>query len=226
MSSLIQKLYPGEFPRPSVEAEDYEGQGVLIAGTPWGTKDALKELNDMTREYFSASIADGEATSPFARLPGLSRSGNTLRIATMLANESVFQKFNREAYTTGCEALVMAFDRNELSWIQIGQPHLLLLRGNEIQPLSVAHDLSLDFEIATPLPTKLLGVERSVELETKSLALKDGDRLLMIARTALPKALFVVEPATMNSAKLLDAVFNAMAKSDARTPFWVGIFEI
>src|ERR1700683_5490524 len=101
MSRLfLEKTYPGEAPRPSVELTVWENDNFIMAATPWGNKDALKDISDSYREFLTASMADREATSPFARLPTLSPLANTLRGATIYANEKACRTCNQDAFTS------------------------------------------------------------------------------------------------------------------------------
>src|SRR4051812_42323975 len=101
---FFEKTYPGEVPRPSVETQYSSAENLFIAATPWGSKDAVNDLKGIVREYLNTTASDIEATTPFAKLPGLSHTGNILRVATLLANDSILKKHNIEAYNTGCEA--------------------------------------------------------------------------------------------------------------------------
>ena len=225
MKTPFQKTYPGEAHRPSVELEVFEKENVLIASTPWGSRDSSKQATQMIREYYGTAMTDPEATSPFARLPGLSTSANSLRAATFLANETIFQKYNKDNYTSGCELLILTFNNRELSWVQIGQPHLLLLRGGKFIPLQVALDLNLDYLSSSPLPGKLLGVDRQIELETKSFILQKNDLIVLLARSQIP-AVFL--SSTFNKPQASDLgqkLFELAVKDDPQMPFWISVFQ-
>ena len=220
----LQKTYPGEFPRPNVETSVHEIENLVVAGTSWGNHDALKYLNDTVKDFLAASIGDHEATSPFARLPSLSAAENNLRSAVLVANDSIWQKCNKEVYTSSCEAMIIHTHNSEMAWIQIGQPHLLLVRGGRLFPLEVAMDLSIDYKNSTPLPSRLIGLERAWDLEVKSMALGEDDALILLARSLIPPTFFTQSYDPKQPEKIVDDLFELAVQDDQKTPFWLSLF--
>jgi len=222
---FVQKTYPGEFPRPSAETVLIEDKDLFVVGTPWGSKDAFKELVQNFRDIFSTSMTDGEATSPFPVLPQLSALGNRLRAAILHSNEQIFRKLNQDAYSSACETLVLAFNRTEMTWIQVGQPHLFLLRQGNVSPLQMALDLSADYLNPTPLPSRLLGVDRQIDIEVKPMNLQAGDKILVLARSTVPGSLYGSALVTETNELAAEQVFNNLVSADSKPPFWVGVLD-
>jgi hypothetical protein len=219
-----QKSYPGELPRPSTEIYVHESEKIILAGTPWGSNDALKCFNDNIKEFLSAAIGDQEVTSPFARLPSLSSAENNLRSALLIANEFAFQKCNKESYASGAEALVLHFHGQEVAWVQVGQPNLLLFREGKLYPLQVALDLSCDFKSSSPIPSKLVGLERAWDLEVRSLALQDDDSLILLARSFIPPRFF--EPLIETTpGEIVKSLFDLAIEDNSKLPFWISILS-
>jgi len=221
---LLHKVYAGEFPRPTAEGLYLETENLLIVSTPWGNKDALKEMTQSLRDCFAMTNADQEATSPFPKLPGLSPLESNLRTATLQANEVVFRKFNKDAYTTSCESLIIGFNQSEMAWIQLGQPHLLMIRGGSILPLQIAFDFGVDYGSETPMPSRLLGVERALDLDVKSLAIQPEDILVMICRSTIPGPFFNQNLKGLSPTEVLNQLFSAAATFAPKVPFWIGVF--
>jgi hypothetical protein len=221
--SFAEKTYPGDSPRPSVEVTRWENDKFLMAATPWGNKDVLKDISESYLEFLTASMADSEATSPFAKIPTLSPIANSLRAATMFANDKACKKYNNDAFTSGCEALVIAFDGQEMAWMQMGQPHLFLIRGGLIFPLEVAVDTSIDYHVSAPLPGRLIGLDRQIDIAVKTLALSPGDRFAMLARSCIPQAMFNLD-FNKSSEDLVKDIFDAAVAADEKIPFWVSVF--
>jgi hypothetical protein len=220
--TILQKTYPGQIARPSVEAVFYPNENLAVITTPWGSRDASVQLTQMVQNYYGSTLTDAEATSPYARLPGLSPVSNSLRGAVLLANEGLFDKFNKIMYTSACEALFLGFHKSELSWIQVGQPHLLLLRQGRLITLESAMDLNMDYPNSSPLPSRLLGVERQLEVQTKNLVTQKGDVLIILARTHVPGNFFVENLADKSAAAALETLFNLAVEKESDIPFWIG----
>ncbi len=218
-------MYPGEIPRPTVDLSIYPDQNVLIAGTPWGSNEGLRLLGDTVREFLSVSIGDQEATSPFAKLPGLSFIENNLRTAVLIANDKIFQRCNKEAYSASCEAVILHAQNSQVAWVQIGQPHILLLRQDKLFPLQVTFDLSVDFQIPTPLPSRLIGLERAWDLEVRSLALAEKDSLILLARSFIPPTFFNQKLSNSSPEKTMDILFESAVADNPKSPFWITLLK-
>jgi hypothetical protein len=220
----LQKTYSGEIPRPSTEVFLHENEKIILAGTPWGGGEVLRSFDENIKEFLSAAIGDQEVTSPFARLPSLSSAENNLRSALLIANEAAFQKCNKESYTSGAEALILHFHGPEVAWVQIGQPNLLLVRGGKLYPLQVALDLACDFQNSSPIPSKLVGLERAWDLEVRSLVLEDKDSLILLARSFIPSTFFS-HAYKGDTSKTVETLFELAVKDNNKLPFWISILN-
>ncbi|MDZ4678777.1 MAG: hypothetical protein SGI74_14870 [Oligoflexia bacterium] len=224
--TILQKTYPGQIARPSVEAVYFHNENLAMITTPWGAKDASTQLCQMVQNYYGSTLTDPDATSAYARLPGLSPVANSLRGAILLANEGLFDKFNKTIYTSACEALFIGFNKSEVCWVQVGQPHLLLLRDGKLLTLESAIDLNLDYPNQSPLPSKLLGVERQIEIQTKNLVTQNGDILIMLARTHVPCDFFVENLMNQSGAQVLEILFNIAVAKENDVPFWISTISL
>jgi hypothetical protein len=223
---LVQRIYPGNVPRPAPFVLEKPENKLIVVATPWGTNLAAENAAQSVAEYYALSKTDREATSPYAKLPGLSSLANSLRLSTLIANESIYKNFNANELSTACEMMALAIEGRELTWVQIGQPHLLVVRKGFLVPLEVALDLSTDFPNTAPLPSKLLGIDRQSEVETKSITVQSGDVLLLLARSFIPSSLFTLPFGNSSVNAVCDQVFQTVVRSNPEMPFWVGAFQI
>jgi serine/threonine protein phosphatase PrpC len=196
---------------------------LVIAGTPWGNNEALTQLCSTVKEFLSTSAFDGDVTSPFAKLTHLSPSENHLRNALFLANDTIYQKFNKENFDTSCETSVLYFNHNEMTWAQLGQPHILLFRDGKIHPLQITSDLSLDYKVATPLPSRLIGLEKNWDLEVRSLKVNPTDGIILLARPTLPLNFFAKKFKPTSLEKFVQDLYDATVEENEKLPFWISL---
>jgi hypothetical protein len=222
---LIQKTYPGTYPRPSVNIELHEDGKLVIMAIPWGATQASKTATDIIKDYFNSSMADPDSTTPFAKMPSLSQHANGLRISTLLANDAVYQKYNTQDYKAGCEITTIYLHNNEATWIHYGQPHIFLARADNLHLLQGAQDLGFQFDNPYSLPEKQLGVSRTIDVESHSTILKPGDKLVLLARKTIPNAFFSKSFKGESCASLCQNLFDLSIDEKNDTPFWLGILD-
>ncbi len=220
-SPALQKSYPGERPRPSAHIDLMATEDLLLITTPWGNQNAKDQLHNTVKEFLSAALGDHEVTSPFSRLPSLSSAENNIRSALLLANDIIFQKCNKEAYTSSVEFLALHFHKSEVVFAQVGQPNLLLLRENRLFPIQVALDLSLDFRNPTPIPSRLVGLERTWEVEVKSMNLTQEDSLILLSRSLIPPSFFSTDLKGMAPEAIVNQFYDLAVDDDPKAPFWI-----
>ena len=61
----------------------------------------------------------------------LSPQANNLRAAVMLANDVIYREENKNEYQSGAEVFVFSRNATEVSFVQIGQPHVFLHRKSK-----------------------------------------------------------------------------------------------
>ena len=222
-----RRSYGGKFFRPAPQIHEGEGLPLVIVSTAWGSQDSAGRVIDKMLEYLQLAEKDGEVTAPFPRMTCLTTAGNNLRIAALLANSMLYKDENQQEYNTGCELFACFYSDNEVTWIQVGQPNIVLCRNGESpMPLGSFPDLVLDYEknetALSPLPSNLLGMENSLNLNINSYRPAEGDQLFLISRSRIPAKLF-----TMQSEKLnLDLVSRTLAEDRQDQPFWLGSISL
>lgn len=225
--AIDQRSYSGKVlrPAPEVEISDDLSFGAIV--TPWGPRQAATRAIEILRDYTLSARQDVEATSPFQKLSSLSPLANSLRVAIMLVNDSLYREENKSEYITGVEVLAFACIEGELAYAQVGSPHLLLSRrGLPYVPLTVHTDLSTELsdanEILPPLPQNLLGLHTTSNMNVASFRVQKGDRLICLSHSLLIQP----TPALPYEQTNLDSLSHALAKQYPSLPFWIGVLEI
>jgi hypothetical protein len=204
-------------PRPEISI-DADGKTLIVA-TPWGPREAARKVIDRMNDYLSLTKDDIEATSPFERLSCLSIHANRLRIATLLANESLFREENRNEYRSGVELFAGILEDDEFVFLQSGNPQILLSRaGKKPLPLGSQIDLSFDFSEGTDL---LPGLPSQM-LSLNSFRARPGDRIALISHSHLPDSVFALDSDDVT----VDSLSRLMAGASPNHAFWVGVLQI
>lgn len=218
--------YPGNQPRPAPEVLIDEALGTLIVATPWGSRAAARKVIDRMVEYITFAAQDREATSPLQRLTCLSNAANNLRTATLLANDMLYREDNRDEYRAGVELFAATLIQNELSWIQVGAPHILLARGRDpLMPIGSQMDLSLDLSVEKTLPAlpaQLLGLDTTVNPTINSFRARPGDQIVLLSHSRVPTEIFSMTNKDLN----LDEVVRRISKTRSGTAFWLGLLSV
>lgn len=219
--------YAGADSRPTPEVLIDNSVNTLIVAIPWGSRDAAKKVIDRMSEYLAFASQDREATSPLPKLSCLSTAANNLRTAAMLANDMLYREENSDEYRAGVEIFAATLSHNELSWVQVGGPHVLLGRGNQsLLPLGSSVDLALDLEeneVKLPaLPAQLLGLDTHVNLTINSLRARPKDSILLLSHSRAPDSFFSLKNENLDPEKIV----RSLSKNDANTAFWLGILSI
>jgi hypothetical protein len=225
--SFIERSYSGKISRPTPEIEIADDGSFGVIATPWGHRQSGRRAIDILRDYTLSARQDLEATSPFQKLSCLSPLANSLRVAVMLANDSIYREENRAEYTAGVEVLVFARANNEMAFAQVGAPHFLLSRpGLPWLPLSVQIDLSTEFsraeDMLAPLPQNLIGLHSTTNMNVGSFKTQPGDRLVFLSHSVVSHPL----NALSYEGAEVTAVSAQLSKQYPDLPFWLGIFEL
>lgn len=220
-----ERPYAGRQFRPRPEIHLDLDSRLLIVATPWGPRDAARKVIERMTDFLALAKKDREATSPFPRLSCLSAQANNLRIAALLANESLVRDENRQEYRAGVELFVSVLDDDELAWLQVGNPHILLSRpGRSLLPIGSQIDLAYDMsekELMAPLPSQLLGLDSTVNFNINSFRARPGDKLVLLSHSHPPEAMFATE---MKAS--IDGISSELSRAYPDHAFWVGILSI
>ena len=225
--SLTERSYSGRLSRPAPEIDIAEDGSFGVIATPWGPRAAARHAIEIIRDYTLSARQDMEATSPFQKLTCLSPLANSLRVALMLANDSLYRDENKAEHLAGVEILVFVREQGELAYAQVGSPHFILARqGLPWIPLSVQIDMSTELsregEILPPLPQNLIGLHTTTIMNVNMFKTQPGARLVFLSHSvvSVPLTGLPCEGAEIG------AISEVLSKSYPDLPFWLGIFEL
>ncbi len=226
--SFTSRPFAGADSRPTPEVVIDSSVNTLIVAVPWGSREAARKVIDRMLEYLSFASQDREATSPLPRMSCLSTAANNLRTAAMLANDMLYREDNGEEYRAGVEIFAATLSQNEVSWVQVGGPHILLGRGSQsLLPMGSSVDLALDLAVDAKtklpaLPAQLLGLDSNVNLTINSFRARPGDSLVLLSHSRTPESLFNWKADRLD----VDKIVHTLSSNDAQTAFWLGLLSI
>jgi len=221
-----ERSYAGNRIRPRPEYQHLSAENMIVVATPWGPRAAAKNTIKTVTDFVTTHYRDPDATSPFPRIPALSEVANTIRIGALIANDELVRKENREEFRVGVEFFAAMKKNREVSWIQIGQPHVILLRrGRSPLTLSSNIDLSMDADAKKapdPLPGDSLGLQSIPPLFLNTFRFQTGDQLLLLNYTWPPRSLYQIPESHWD----VEGVTQVLVNSNKDEPFWIGLWKL
>lgn len=221
----MHRSYGGKIfrPKPVIHEDDR----LLVLASCWGPGDQAQNLVDDVVKYVTAAMGDVEVTSHFEYLTCLSDQANYLRIATLLANENIFRGENKNEFVSGYELTVVLKQKNQLSWAQVGGPHILIRRnGQTLMPLTVQLDVSVEVSASNflaPLPHWLLGLDSTCQIQCGDVRYHAQDQLVLAGSTYLSKSIFTESP---SGALSLEKITQWMIQENPESAFWLGLWPL
>lgn len=224
---LSERPYSGKTFRPRPEIHIDSATGLFIAATPWGPREAARKVISRMNDYLALAREDQEATSPFQRLSCLSDQANALRIASLLANEALYRDENRTEYRAGVELFAGLLSGDEFVWVQSGNPQILLARpGRELLSLGSQVDLSFDLsegrELLPALPSQLVGLDSTLNININSFRARPGDKIVLISHSHLPTSVFELADSDIT----LETLSRTLARIHPDHAFWLGVLDL
>lgn len=212
-------------PRPILHTED-DGTLIVVA-TTWGQPEHGQRAVEEVVKYVNAAKADVEVTSPFEFLACLPDEVNYVRTALQIANDMLYRGENRMEYFSGVEILALFRRGNMLAWAQIGNPSIFAQRASQrLQPLSVGLDLSrelnTDVQTLPPMPTQLLGVEPSCNIQCGHTRLEEGEQVVLLASSSIAPSLLTRDAGNFS----LGEITQKMIQENPEAPFWLGLVDL
>jgi serine/threonine protein phosphatase PrpC len=200
-----------------IEEKDIGFWGVCFS---WGELDLAGKVLENVRFFVDAYVNQSEITNPFGYDPALSGLENALRSGCALANDVIYRQVNKVALSGGVECALMVRQGRELAILQVGQPHIFLLRQGKVLPVLAAFDfLSSDPRSGAFLPSQLLGLNASCYPHFRSLHIEQGDEILLLAHSQIPGG--VVWSGQDLFSSDLKPLFQKISRASPRTPFWL-----
>ncbi|PWU12851.1 MAG: hypothetical protein C5B49_15635 [Bdellovibrio sp.] len=217
MMQLSHRSYTnGEFFRPKPQIVERAESGLLVVATAWGGAEASQRACNTIVEQFEL-LSGEDLTTPFESLPSVSPAANRLRIGALLANQQILKGDNAKIWKSAVELAAFHMKHGVLSWVQIGNPTLLLKDEKYLHPLAYEMDWGIQSGNEGPLFSQALGLDRQIPLRVGSCRVPPGSELLLISRNSIPGDLF-----QLNTLEL-DEVFQVLVNDNPRSPFWLGL---
>ncbi len=224
MKFIERSFYSSKGLRPRPSFYFNESEQLVIAYTNWGQKVNQDDVFKTIEGYLLSSLVDDEVTSPFISVPHLGKTANHLRTALLLLNELLYKKYNSSELSVGLEIFVGFKKNDEFVFGHIGQPNILISRKKmNILPVYQNLDLSLDLSkenLLPPVPSKLIGINASVDLEIESLKPQDGDKLLLLSYSWIPKEILNLKDNQRSFENITKTISDISDQS-----FWLGMLE-
>lgn len=218
---FTERSYSSHLLRPKPLIHSDSGGGFLLMMTPWGAQEECQKVMDFVVQHLTTIRQDQEHTSAFQKILSLSDNANQLRQSALMANDFLFRNINSETHEIVIEFLFLAFQRNHVSWCQLGCPHLLLKKANQAtQPISCFPESSR-FLQNFPLPSYYLGAEPTVAPRCGDLHLDKNDELILLSSNQLPKSIW-----TLESKKDLEIWTDELTQENNSQPFWLGRLKL
>lgn len=224
---FTERSYSGKIFRPRPEIHFSEDTRLLVVATPWGARTGAKKAVEIIVDYYTSSLQDLEATSPFEKLSCLSPVANSLRIATLLANDRLYREENKNEFTVGVELFIAAIDRYDIVFIQVGHPNILLARyGRGLIPLGSHIDLALDIsgtnKVLPPLPSQFIGLDPNANMTIGSFRPQTNDQIILISRSAMSDRVYLLSQHDWT----LEGVAKSLSENHSELAFWTGMLTL
>ncbi len=219
MMVLEQRSYSGHAFRPRPLIEELPAQKTLIVATSWGDPDHAQWVVDLIKEHLQLA-GNPDATRVGAYVPELSESGNLIRAAALFANEQLHLKENSKEYKAAVEIAIVTFEKQVLSWVQMGNPHLVLQTPQGMQPLVAQPDWASQLQQDTPLVCRALGLDRVCYPNCGSHRLQKNEKLILISRSTVPSRFYTLENPDLVQCS------SALVSDHEEAPFWLGVVSL
>jgi hypothetical protein len=170
----ITKSSGGSQKMPSTQMVSLLNDRLIIAIRSWNGVDSNQKIIDEISHYLSSVEADLEVTSPFEYSENMTVLANKVKIAMLLANESIYSTENRTAYQSGAEVTILFQKDSELAWASIGRFSAEAIKEERKMKL---FDSGAKFDDEILLPVNLIGIIRHPEVLAGSLVIKKLQRL-------------------------------------------------
>ncbi|MFN8945535.1 MAG: hypothetical protein ACK5WZ_13040 [Pseudobdellovibrionaceae bacterium] len=157
---------------PRLSLREEKDMGLILLATPWGDESATTLAFDEIIGHMKSSQDDTEATTAFENIEILNQLENDLRTAVLIANEKVFRTINGAEYVSALELTIVIRRKHQIAWLVAGGHQLLIQNGNHFSIIcgAIPHP-------TCPLPTHLVGVDRSCWLQCGSLNRDQGQHI-------------------------------------------------
>lgn len=216
---LRERSYSGQVFRPKPLIDVESKPGTFIVATSWGAPEHAEKVVQKVNDFLSLA-SEPDATSMGTYIEGIGTFANRLRSAALLANESLYSKENRTEYLAGVELTAFVVHNNNLSWVQVGTPHLLLNTRKGLQPLSYSPDWAWQLGVDSPLLCYGLGLEPHCQIQCGSVKVESMDKIVLVSRSSIPGVFYAQQNVELSD------MSQVLVEDSPETPFWLGIIDL
>lgn len=227
--NIQERSFSGKIFRPTPKCYLSSNKKLITVITPWGQEAAsTQDVFENIENQYSFLEEDIESTHPFPKMMSLTSTENNMRTAIIQTNQNIFNNINQNEYAMGFELFFGTIVKNALTFVQIGQPLILIDRpqqnlhsiGHVIDPsLSISKNKSA---LNAPLPYQLLGIHEDISFHPYFFRFHSEDRLILLNRNAIPTSWFKLK----REERTLDHLSQQAAEDNPHTPFWLAILEL
>lgn len=219
---IEERNYNSKLYRPLPKVFKSQELDLLTIVTSWGEGASAENISGEVSKFIFAAQGDFEATSPFEFNSALSKDSNNLRMATLISNDMVYRSENKDDIRTCYEMIVLFKNKNQLSWVQVGSPNLILLRDSLV-PLSFsAPPFESSDNKSITLPSQYFGTEMHCNFQVGTIEVKPTDKFLLFTENKLAAENWQLSIAEWN----LNNFIKNQIKSNSENPFWMGLISL
>lgn len=219
---IIERSYNTKLFRPAPMIFKNQEMDLLIITTSWGEGGMKDIINAEISKFLFAAQGDFEVTSPFEFNSSLTKDSNSLRMATLISNDMIYRSENKEDIKSCYEILVLLKNKNQLSWVQVGNPNAVLIREDLI-PISFAPPAIIPKqEKSIALPNQFFGTEMHCHFQVGTIEVQDNDKLLLFSENVLAPESWTLQKEKRD----LNSFVKNQIKYNSESPFWMGIVSL
>ncbi|MYE07702.1 MAG: hypothetical protein F4X95_03000 [Oligoflexia bacterium] len=226
---IQERSFSGKIFRPKPKCYLSSNKKLMTAITPWGQEAAnTQDLFESMETQYNFLSEDKESTHPFPKLMSLTPIENDMRTTVIQINQNIFDKINQDEYAMGFELFFATVVGNVFTFIQIGQPVVLIDRPHQglriigqtaTPPLSHKTNKKMPHP---PLPYQLLGVNEDISFHPFFFRFQPEDRLILLNRDTIPAKWFYLK----REERTVDKLSQLAAEDQPYMPFWLGIIDL
>lgn len=168
-----------------IESRSYN-PGSIFRPKPVVLTRSESHLMIIVTSWTGQDVANKNAQAIADHIEGHAEAKDPLREALLGVAQDIYKHDNLKQARLLIEALVVKRQGSMVSWAQVGQPNLYLIRKGRVAPLSVQADLSVLDPTLPPLPMVGLGLTDKTNVLAGSARCQPGDQLLFLAQSFEP----------------------------------------
>lgn len=157
----IEQSFNGHLKLPHTQIAMFLNDQLMLAVRSWTGTDHVQTIIDEIAHFLSAADAELEITTPFDYLESLSALANKVRVALLLANDTLYSH-NKEKYLFGFEVAVCYKNQNEVVLASMGRFSVQYTKKSKNFDLYKSPGL---LDELTLLPGNLMGVDKNPHIE-------------------------------------------------------------